>query len=150
MATPGSSPAYGAESRFHLQVESEANLLGVVYSESGIMTAAPYRVVDAGHWTLAGTGLAEGDRFGQSSLHMRIPGGASGHETDKTSPSSPANVHVVAKGMNPDEGGGEIVHFDTGSGGEVFSVGSITWPASILVDDAVSRITANVLTRFLA
>ncbi len=141
---------HGAESRFHLQVESEANLLGVVYSESGIMTAAPYRVVDAGHWTLAGTGLTEGDRFGQASLHMRIPGGASGHETDKTSPSSPANVHVVAKGMNPDEGGGEIVHFDTGSGGEVFSVGSITWPASILVDHAVSRITANVLTRFLA
>ena len=59
-------------------------------------------------------------------------------------------MHVVAKGMNPDEGGGEIVHFDTRSGGEVFSVGSITWPASILVDDAVSRITANVLTRFLA
>ena len=140
----------GAESRFHLQVESEANLLGVVFSETGIMTAAPYRVIDAGHWTLAGTGLAEGDLFGQASLHMRIPGGASGHETDKTSPSSPANVHVVAKGMNPDDGGGEIVHFHTGSGGEVFSVGSITWPASILVDDAVSRITANVLGRFLA
>ena len=139
----------GAESRFHLYVESEANLLGVVYSDSGIMTAAPYRVIDPGHWILAGTGLSAGDRFGEASLHMRIPGGASGHETDKVSPSSPANVHVVAKGLNPDGGGGEIVHFDTESGGEVFSVGSITWPASILVDDAVSRITANVLRRFL-
>ena len=81
---------------------------------------------------------------------MRIPGGASGHETDKTSPSSPANVHVLAKGMNPDDGGGEIVHFDTESGGEVFSVGSINYPSSILVDDVVSRITANVLSRFLS
>ena len=140
----------GAESRFHLYVESEASLLGVVFSDSGIMTAAPYRVIDPGHWIFAGTGLSEGDRFGQASLHMRIPGGASGHETDKTSPSSPANAHVVAKGMNPDDGGGEIVHFDTESGGEVFSVGSITYPSSILVDDVVSRITANVLGRFLS
>ena len=140
----------GAESRFHLYVESEANLLGVVYTDSGIMTAAPYRVIDPAHWTLAGTGLAAGDEFGRASLHMRIPGGASGHETDKLSASSPANVRVVAKGTNPDDGGGEIVHFDTGSGGEVFSVGSITWPASILVDDAVSRVTANVLSRFLS
>ena len=45
---------------------------------------------------------------------------------------------------------GEIVHYDTPSGGAVFSVGSITYPASILVDDVVSRITANVLRRFLA
>ncbi len=140
----------GAESRFHLYVESEASLLGVVFSDSGIMTAAPYRVIDAGHWIFAGTGLSDGDRFGRTSLHMRIPGGASGHETDKTSPSSPANVHVLAKGMNPDDGGGEIVHFDTESGGEVFSVGSINYPSSILVDDVVSRITANVLSRFLS
>ena len=34
-------------------------------------------------------------------------------------------------------------------GSEVFSVGSITWTASALVDDAVSQITANVLRRFL-
>jgi hypothetical protein len=31
----------------------------------------------------------------------------------------------------------------------VFSAGSICWPASILVDDAVSRITANVIRRYL-
>ena len=51
------------------------------------MTAAPYRVVDAGHWVFAGTGLTNGDVFGQQSLHERIPGGASGHETDKISKS---------------------------------------------------------------
>ena len=43
-----------------------------------------------------------------------------------------------------------MVHFSTASGGEAFSVGSITWSASILVDDGVSRITRNVLDRFLA
>ena len=35
-------------------------------------------------------------------------------------------------------------------GGAVFSVGSICWPASILVDDAVSQITANAIRRYLA
>jgi hypothetical protein len=138
----------GAESRMALYVESEANLLGVVFSHPGIMTAAPYRVLDADHWAFAGTGVAAGDTFGANSLHERIPGGASGHETDKTSPSSPANVRILARGTNPDRGGAEIVHYDTPSGGQVFSVGSITWPASILVDDVVSTVTANVLRRF--
>ncbi len=48
------------ESRFGMRVESEANLLGVVYTESGVMTAAPYRVVAADHWVFDGTGLRRG------------------------------------------------------------------------------------------
>ena len=138
------------ESRFDKRCESEANLLGVVFTNPGIMTAAPYQVLDADHWCLAGTGLTNGDLFGEKSLHMRVPGGASGHETDKISAQSPENVELVARGTNPDKGGAEIVCFETPSGGEVFSVGSITWPASILVDESVSRITANVLDRFAA
>lgn len=140
----------GLESRFHLRRESEANLLGVVYSDAGAMTAAPYRVVDAGHWVFAGTGLNRGDLFGQRSLHRRCEGGASGHETDKVSPSSPKNAHVLAQGTNRDDGGADMVYFNTPSGGEVFSAGSITYPSCLLVDDAVSKITANVLERFLA
>jgi hypothetical protein len=80
---------------------------------------------------------------------MRIPGGASGHETDKVSASSPANVQVLARGLNADGGGAEIVIHEPGGGGAVFSVGSICWPSSVLVDDAVSKITENVLRRFL-
>jgi N,N-dimethylformamidase len=136
------------ESRFGMRQESEANLLGVVYTEAGVMTAAPYRVLAADHWALAGTDLKDGDLFGQRSLHERIPGGASGHETDKISPNSPSNVRRLAKGTNPNQGGADMVHFETPRGGGVFSVGSICWPASLLVDDAVSRITANVLRRF--
>ena len=63
---------------------------GVVFSYSGIMTAAPYRVLDDTHWCFAGTGLKNGDVFGEKSLHQRIPGGASGHETDK-------NIAAVAE-----------------------------------------------------
>jgi hypothetical protein len=139
----------GAESRFALRVESEANLLGVVFDPAGIMTGAPYRVVDPSHWAFAGTGLKEGDLFGEKSLHMRCPGGASGHETDKVSSCSPKNVRRLAKGLNPDNGGAEMVHFETPHGGAVFSAGSICYPSSLPVDDLLSRVTANVLRRFL-
>jgi N,N-dimethylformamidase len=142
-------PSIVYESRFHRTYESEANLLGVVCSHTGIMTAAPYRVIDADHWIFAGTGLRAGDLFGLTSQHERVNGGASGHETDKVSASSPANVRVLAKGTNRDEGGAEIVYYNTASGGEVFSVGSITYPACLLVDEHISRITSNVIARFL-
>jgi hypothetical protein len=139
----------GAESRLAKLGQSEAVLLGVVFDPSGIMTAAPYRVVAADHWCFDGTELNADELFGLRSLHMRCPGGASGHETDKVSASSPANVLVLAKGTNRDDGGAEMIIHDTPSGGQVFSVGSICYPACLLVDDHVSRITSNVLKHFL-
>ena len=138
----------GQESRFHSRVESEANLLGVVFTPTGIMTSAPFEVTDAAHWAFAGTGLKNGELFGQNSLHKRCPGGASGHETDKVSPFSPPGVQKLAHGLNPDNGGADLAYYAVPSGGEVFSAASITWPSSLLVDDAVSRVTANVLRRF--
>jgi len=144
-----SDPTRYLESRFHRTYESEANLTGLVTTETGIMTAAPYKTLNADHWVFEGTGLKNGDIFGEESLHERVHGGASGHETDKMSASTPKNAVLLAKGTNIDEGGAEIVTFDTPSGGGVFSVGSITWPASILVSDAVSQITKNVIDRFV-
>jgi hypothetical protein len=111
------------------------------------MTAAPYAVEDASHWALEGTGLRRGDCFGATSLHERVPGGASGHETDKVTASSPVTVERIAKGTNPDRGGAEMIYMELGNGA-VFSTGSITWVASLLTDPHVSRITANVLRRF--
>ncbi len=137
------------ESRFHQRQESEANLLGVVYDDRGIMTAAPYEVLDAVHWVFETTGLKNGELFGQRSLHERVPGGASGHETDKRSPSSPANTKLLARGRNANGGGAEMVLHQPGGGAAVFSVGSICWPSSLLADESVSKITANVIRRFL-
>jgi N,N-dimethylformamidase len=139
----------GDESRFALRHESEASLVGVVFTPTGVMTGAPYRVIDAGHWVFDGTGLKVGDLFGQKSLHRRCPGGASGHETDKMSPSSPPNTRLLAKGLNPDDGGAELVHIETPRGGGVLSVGSINWVSSLPVDEYVSRITDNAIRRFL-
>ena len=114
------------------------------------MTGAPYRAVDSSHWVFAGTGLSDGDIFGEKCLHMRCSGGASGHETDKMSPSSPEGTVLLARGLNPDEGGAEIVYHETDSGGAVFSVGSISYPCSLPVDENISTITRNVVEQFLA
>ncbi|MDB5389448.1 MAG: hypothetical protein JWM11_5094, partial [Planctomycetaceae bacterium] len=139
----------GLESRFHTRAESEANLLGVVFTYDGIMTSAPYEVLAADHWVFQATQLQNGQTFGTRSLHKRCSGGASGHETDKISPSSPKNIVRLAKGQNPDNGGADLTLYETPSGGAVFSTGSITWTSSLLVDADVSRITANVLLKYL-
>lgn len=133
-------------SRMHRTNETEAGLLGVIFTYTGVMTSAPYKVIDESHWLLEGTGLKSGDTFGEKSLHERVPGGASGHETDKIAhPAFP----LVAKGTNPDEGGAELTYGPLGEGA-VFSVGSITWVSALFPDPHVSRITRNALTRMLA
>jgi len=139
----------GVASRFAGRHESEAKLLGVVYDARGIMTAAPYEVVEPNHWVFAGTGVRRGTQFGQESLHRRVPGGASGHETDKVSADSPPGTLVLARGLNADGGGAEMAIHETSSGGAVFAAGSICYVSSLWVDRVVSQITANVLRRFL-
>jgi N,N-dimethylformamidase len=139
----------GTESRFHRFRESEANLLGVVFSETGAMTVAPYQVIKPEHWIFEGTKLRAGDIFGLRTQHERYGDGASGHETDKISPSSPPGTVLLAKGLNPNEGGAEMTYYELSNGGAVFSVGSITFPTALLLDEPCSRITSNVLRRFL-
>lgn len=138
------------DSRMHRTFRSPASFLGVTYTEAGAMTSAPYEVIDPGHWAFEGTGVTAGGRFGAASLHERCPGGASGHETDKMNRNTPSGTHLLARGCNVDDGGAQMVIHETASGGSVFSVGSITWPSSILVDPVVARVTSNVLDRYLA
>jgi hypothetical protein len=134
----------------HYQVESEANLLGVAYSDPGAMTAAPYEVIEPDHWVFERTGLRKGDVFGSKTLHERCGDGASGHETDKITASSPPNVRLLARGLNPGDGGAHLATFETPSGGAVFSAGSITYPAALLCDPTISAMTLNVFKRFLS
>lgn len=129
--------------------EPAAKLIGVEYTHSGFQSGAPYRVIAADHWAFAGTGLKTGDRFGHRSLHERCPGGASAHELDKISPDGPDGMIQLAKGDNPNDSGADVITYETASGGVVFSVGSLCWTLSIVIDDHVSAITTNVLRRFL-
>ena len=65
------------------------------------------------------------------------------------SPHSPDETILLAKGTNQEEGGAEIVYYETDNGGAVYSVGSMTYVPSILVDDSISTMTSNVINRFL-
>jgi hypothetical protein len=56
---------------------------------------------------------------------------------------------VIARGENIDDGGAHLSLYATPSGGAVFAAASITYPACLLVDDAISTITSNVFRRFL-
>jgi hypothetical protein len=138
------------EERFDLRKESAARLLGVEYSHAGYRTGAPYRVKAGGHWAFDGTGLSAGDLFGFTSLNGRTPGGASGLELDKLSLLAPQSIVHLAKGENPEGSGADMVYYETSTGGAVFSVGSLNWTLALPVDAGVSRVTANVLRRFLS
>jgi hypothetical protein len=137
------------ESRFGLVHEPEARLLGVGYTRAGLFTAAPYEVLRPEHWAFAGTGVHAGDLIGTRTLGTRFPAGASGHETDKVSPNSPATVTVLARGRNPHDGGAELAIYHTGSGGAVFAAGSINFVGALPVDGVLDRLLRNVLTRVL-
>ncbi|MBS1814629.1 MAG: carboxypeptidase regulatory-like domain-containing protein [Acidobacteria bacterium] len=139
----------GNESRMHRTHKPESSLVGVAFTNPGVMSSAPYQVRQSQHWVFQNTGLRDGDIFGRESLHERVPGGASGHETDKIMPHSPSNIEHLAKGTNAEEGGADMVLFSSGAG-KVFSTGSITWVSSLFPSKEVSRITRNVLEHFLS
>ena len=143
------NPNLRYDSRMHRTLESEANLLGVATSDAGIMTAAPYRVLRSPHWAFEGTNLSIGDIFGEHTLHARVPGGASGHETDKITAHSPSNIEHLAKGVNSDGGGADLVYYRHENGGEVFSAGSMTWIAALFPDDERFTYYKKCLDSFL-
>jgi hypothetical protein len=117
-------------------------LLGVGSNPKGIHTFAPLQVLDAGHWLFRGTGLGNGDRIGVQGLNE---GGASGWETDKVGPLSPASAALLARGLNPDQGGADVVYFETGAGGAVLSAGSISFPGSLVVDPNLQILVRHFL-----
>jgi len=106
-----------------------------------------------------------------------VLGGAAGYELDAADPElgTPPHALVLARSvehsnvflLTPEEmlagfpGAdaienpkvrAELVYFETGIGGAVFSTGSITWAASLChngYDNNVARITGNVLRRFV-
>ncbi len=141
--------------------------LGVGYVRPGYMTFAPYKVETASHWVFEGLELTNGDLIGEKGIYG---GAASGWEVDQVREEwSPGNVTVLARGINPldfmppgasavypdDEydwdgsGGGHMTYYDHPGGGGVFSVGSIAFGGSLVVDPVLQKTVRNVLDRFL-
>jgi N,N-dimethylformamidase len=144
---------------------SERALLGVGYRADSFMTFAPYHVTSAGHRFFAGTGLANADLIGENGING---GAASGWEVDTsiagTAPDGsvvhvagqaddrgtpPANLELLARGDNP-ACGADMTYYDTGGGGFVFSVGSLSFVGSLVQDANLQTIVRNALNECVA
>lgn len=154
----------------------ENAMVGVGFLTMGFDQCAPYRRSPASRdaraaWIFEGVG--DGELIGDFGV---LQGGAAGYEIDRhdVAKGSPAHSLVVASSFghsnmfavtsgsvldtlpNPsstlDNLRADIVFFETGNGGAVFSVGSIAWCGSLSHDgyrNNVSRVTKNVLDRFV-
>jgi N,N-dimethylformamidase len=153
-------------------------LFGVGFCAHGWDKSSPYvQLPDArdprAAFVMAGIGPDE--RIGDFGL---VGGGAAGYELDRydLALGTPAEALLLATSIghsdaywrvseelfvvSPGAGGTEdfqvradVVYFTTRSGGAVFSTGSIAWCGSLShngYDNNVSRMTANVLSRFLS
>ncbi|KAI9004313.1 N,N-dimethylformamidase large subunit [Hyaloraphidium curvatum] len=152
-------------------------LVGVGFSGQGMFEGTYYRLTPAARapehsWIFDGV---DGDTIGDYGLSG---GGAAGFELDRADPAlgTPAGTTILAASEDPPRSfvtvpeewlthmmtisgephealkRGEIVHFATAGGGEVFSVGSITFCGSLWdgkgFGGGVSRMLENVVRRF--
>jgi N,N-dimethylformamidase len=153
------------------------SLVGVGFAAQGFDLSTYYERMPDSYRTDAAfifDGVGE-ERIGDFGL---IAGGAAGLEIDRAAPElgTPANALVVAQsrnltntylivpeefletapGLGADENAiarADMVFFPMPGGGAVFSVGSMAWAGSLShnqYDNNVSRVTDNVLKRFLS
>jgi hypothetical protein len=147
----------------------ERAVIGVATERCGVL-GSPYQVLLAGHDLFDGTGVSDGDTFGHVGLNLGFGNGkASGWEVDTANgigaisipydcvitepavipPSTlPAGLEILATGVFDGIGpGADIVCYDHPGGGFVFSVGSITFGGSLVVDTVIQQLMRNVLTK---
>lgn len=144
--------------------ERTRELLGVETVGMGFAGARPYRRLPDSRDPRAAfvfEGVGDDEPIGDFGLGF---GGAAGYEVDGADRplGTPAHALVLARAdafpspyvplsSDPDIRA-EMTLFETRGGGSVFSVGSITWTASLSHDgyeNNVARITRNVLRHFL-
>ena len=155
---------------------SSHKLVGISFSTQGRHLGFPYHFIsgiedDRVAFMREGLDIAPGLAFGTAGF---MGGGAAGFELDSVNPKygTPPHALVVAKGIviHPDYAWvnedmlvhrhplpqddwscADMTFFETHAGGAVFSVGSMTYAGSLMVnggDTPLSRLTANVVRRF--
>ena len=155
---------------------SSHKLVGISFSTQGRHLGFPYAFIDGiGDPRVAfmteGLEVAPGQSFGGEGY---MGGGAVGFELDSVNPKygTPPHALVVAKGIviHPDYAWvnedmlvhrhplpqedwscADMTFFETASGGAVFSVGSMTYAGSLMInggETVLAKLTANVVRRF--
>lgn len=156
---------------------SSHKLVGISFSTQGRHLGFPYHFIegmqdDRVAFMRDGLDVTPGVTFGTAGY---MGGGAAGFELDSVNPKygTPPHALVVAKGIviHPDYAWvnedmlvhrhplpqedwscADMTFFETHAGGAVFSVGSMTYAGSLMVNggkSALSRLTANVVRRFV-
>jgi hypothetical protein len=127
------------------QFTSEASLLGVAYTDDGYSTYSPYKVIDSKHWIFNDCNVEIGSIFGTSGIDNR---GISGDEMDKIIQGANKNVKLLAKGENPNNGGGEMVIIER-DGRATFSCGSIACGSGLGKDKVFTKMIENFMLKYM-
>lgn len=140
----------------------EDELLGCRFTIPGTGTYAPYRVTAPDHWLFEGTGVREGELFGEmGSTNYPI----CGDETDKPTGLSRLRSEIVARGLNrSDQDEDAYTVYDTadaawdGSGGGVIALTPISTRHAVLATGSIhsgsglgyDRVFTRLITNFLS
>jgi hypothetical protein len=119
--------------------------VGVFYTDSGYKSFAPYQVKAPDHILMQGIA----NIFGKHSLNTcsnKEQDGASGWETDKLIDGA-AGFTLLAKGMNNNHGGADLVYKEFKSGGKIINFGSLSLVGS-LDDPNVNKLLENIFEHF--
>ncbi|MCX5613359.1 hypothetical protein OHB39_38490 [Streptomyces sp. NBC_00047] len=160
----------GRNNLFRQLGRPESALLGVAFPWDPVggdvgnnaNSRVEYRVVDAQHRFFDGTGVADNDKIGaegwtiiEGSGSLAF-GGASGWECDRSDTPGPdgdpmpvpAGLEMLAVGTNPPPAADMVTYRHPG-GGLVFSVGSMSFVGSLMVDPVLQKLMLNVLDECL-
>ena len=123
---------------------NEAKYLGNAYTDAGYETYCSYKVINAQHWLYKNCTIKNGDEFGKYGIDNR---GLSGDEMDKVNDNTPKNSVLLAKGTNPDNGGGDILIIEN-KNNAILSFGSIACGIGLNKDKVFTQMTKNFLERY--
>ncbi|RDI21687.1 N,N-dimethylformamidase beta subunit family domain-containing protein [Lentzea flaviverrucosa] len=133
-------PDNGERWTWREQGRPESEVLGVAYDSTSYMDMHPY-VVTADHPFLEGTGLAVGDRFGETGYNFA----ASGWEVDTRAGAGPEAPGVVQFAQGEQAHGAEMCVLPKPNGGWVFSASSLCFNGALAHDPKMSRILLNAV-----
>jgi N,N-dimethylformamidase beta subunit-like protein/tachylectin len=120
--------------------EPESQVVGAIYDNPDWNTFGPFQVDDASHKFFAGTGVSNGDQFGQAGYN----GKASGWEVNGPLSSTVTGATQLAHGAGQPSDGAVMVYIDSGNGGWVFAANSLSFNGAIAQDPVIPQILSNV------
>jgi len=126
------------------QFSNEAKYWCNAFTDAGYETYCSYKVLNVNHWLYQNCNVKNNDEFGKQGIDGR---GLSGDEMDKINSNTPANAILLAKGTNPNNGGGDIVILEN-KNNAVLSFGSIACGSGLYKDKVITQMIKNFMLKY--